>query len=108
MNNIGGEKYMELLPQARELERHIGDEEWYWKDKKAADDLFYGFEALLLEEHSAGRLTDAGFNSLAAIAFFTYPDFMGDEDDEDLIEAELALEQPISEYHDIGGARMEV
>lgn len=87
--------YTRLLPQARELERHIDTD---WADEHA--DAYDDFAALLEDAWSNGDLTDAEFNALASIAFFDYPEGLkGDEDDEDLIEQELALDQPDRRYH---------
>ena len=95
MKNTGSEKYRELLPQARELERHI-DTDW----AEAHEDQYEAFADQLEYAWHLGLISDAEFNSLVAIAFYDYPeDLKGDGDDEDLIEQELALEQPIVEYH---------
>ena len=89
------EAYSLFLPQARELERHIDTD---WADEHA--DEYDDFAALLEDAWSNGDLTDAEFNALASIAFFDYPEGLkGDEDDEDLIEQELALDQPDRRYH---------
>ena len=91
----GSETYGLFLPTARELERHIDTD---WADEHA--DAYDGFASILEYAWSNGDLTDAEFNALASIAFYDYPEGLkGDEDDEDLIEQELALDQPIAEYH---------
>ena len=91
----GSTRYRELLPQARELERHI-DTDW----AEEHEDRYEAFADQLEYDYHLGLISDAEFNSLVAIAFYDYPeDLKGDGDDEDLIEQELALEQPIAEYH---------
>lgn len=95
MKNTGSETYRKLLPQARELERHIDTD---WAEEHGDD--YDGFASILEYAWENGDLSDAEFNALAAIAFYDYPEGLkGDEDDEDRIEQELALEQPIAEYH---------
>lgn len=95
------EAYGLFLPQARELERHIDTD---WADEHA--DAYDGFASILEYAWENGDLSDAEFNALAAIAFYDYPEGLkGDEDDEDLIEQELALDQPDLRYHGGYGRR---
>lgn len=87
--------YTRLLPQARELESHI-DTDWAVENADAYDE----FSDMIEDAWEFGRISDAEFNALASIAFYDYSEGLkGDEDDEDLIEQELALEQPIAKYH---------
>ena len=89
------EWYGKLLPQARELERHI-DTDWAMENADEYDE----FSDMIEDAWELGRISDAEFNALASIAFYDYSEGLkGDEDDEDLIEQELALDQPIAEYH---------
>lgn len=89
------EWYGKLLPQARELERHI-DTDWAVENADEYDE----FSDLIEDAWEFGRISDAEFNALASIAFYDYSEGLkGDEDDEDLIEQELALDQPDRRYH---------
>jgi len=85
-------KYRELLPEARELEKHINTD---WTDENL--DRYDNFADIIEHEWSKGNLTDAEFNSLAGIAFYDYPEGLKGE------EFDRTLEQPISKYHITGG-----
>ena len=87
--------YEELIPKARELEKHI-DTDWAYEHESLYDDFAADIEFL----HANDHLTDAEFDSLASIAFYDYPEGLkGDYDDETFIAEVMALAQPISEYH---------
>ena len=88
-------RYKELLPEARELEKHI-DTDWAEKNSGKYDRFADTIEA----EWSNGNLTDGEFNSLAGIAFYDYPDGLkGNE------EYTPELEQPTPKYHNCCGRR---
>ena len=86
--------YDALLVKARKLEKHI-DTDWAYKHESK----YEAFENKIEDAYAKGKLTDAEFDALAAIAFFDYPDLKGDYDDETFVAAVMALDQPISKYH---------